>query len=434
MLQNQGGNANHSITVRLRGTKSNRDAIGARVRVNGRTKWLEAGSGFLSQHSKRMIFGLGDRTSATVDVRWPSGAEQHFTDLAASRTYSIVEGEAAVASEPFRAATPLPTAAPKAENDMQSVDTWFLQPVPLPRSERGPGLLVIREGTPEYEIFRRYLFDWRTSLSTPWALLLNASGDVVKMYGQVPSEQQVATDLEILARAKHGPALPFPGFYVVQPSRDFFKWGAAFLWAGYPAMALPYLERVIERTPDNARVLVLIGQIRLETSDIAGAEQAFTRALAADPKSVNALIGLGDVAVQRDHAAQASSQYERALAIDPHAGEAANALGLLVAKQGDAGRARQYFEQAIASRRDYAEAINNLAVLYSQQGKMNDAIAAWTYGIKVAPDEDILYLNLGRAYVGLGSNDKARVTMQQLLERNPENATAQRALQELSGR
>ncbi len=99
-----------------------------------------------------------------------------------------------------------------------------------------------------------------------------------------------------------------------------------------------------------------------------------------------------------------------------------------------AAEAQRYFEQAITLRRDYADAVNNLGVLFMQQGKANDAIAAWTYGIKVTPDEDILYLNLGRAYVGLGQTEKARLIMQQLLDRDANNQTARRALQELSGR
>jgi TolA-binding protein len=51
----------------------------------------------------------------------------------------------------------------------------------------------------------------------------------------------------------------------------------------------------------------------------------------------------------------------------------------------------------------------------------------------VAPDQDILYLNLGRAYVRTGQIEKARGVMQQLLERQPDNATARHALEELSG-
>ena len=92
------------------------------------------------------------------------------------------------------------------------------------------------------------------------------------------------------------------------------------------------------------------------------------------------------------------------------------------------------FEQAIALRRDFADAINNLGVLYSQQGKMNDAVEAFSYGIRVAPDEDILYLNLGRTFIRMGNVERARAVMQQLLDRKPNNETARHALQELSGR
>ena len=108
-------------------------------------------------------------------------------------------------------------------------------------------------------------------------------------------------------------------------------------------------------------------------------------------------------------------------------------MGLALAKLGQTDRAREYLEKAIALRRDYADAINNLGVLYTRLGKLNDAVAAFSYGVKVAPDQDILYLNLGRAYVRTGQIDKARGVMQQLLERQPDNATARHALEELSG-
>ena len=52
---------------RLRGTKSNRDAIGARVEVNGQAQYLNAGSGFLSQHSKKLHFGLAGQPGARED-------------------------------------------------------------------------------------------------------------------------------------------------------------------------------------------------------------------------------------------------------------------------------------------------------------------------------------------------------------------------------
>jgi len=59
--KNSTGAARARLVISLRGTKSNHDAIGARVEVDGQVKWVVAGSGYLSQHTKRLHFGLGDR-------------------------------------------------------------------------------------------------------------------------------------------------------------------------------------------------------------------------------------------------------------------------------------------------------------------------------------------------------------------------------------
>ena len=73
-----------SIAFRLRGTKSNRDAIGAVVTVESESgrqaRSLQAGSGFLSQHSKEVLFGLGEATGPVrASVRWPSGLVQELS-------------------------------------------------------------------------------------------------------------------------------------------------------------------------------------------------------------------------------------------------------------------------------------------------------------------------------------------------------------------
>jgi tetratricopeptide (TPR) repeat protein len=480
LLQNNCAAANHAIAFVLQGTKSNRDAIGARMEVDGQTKWLEAGSGFLSQHSKRMIFGLRDASSVRrVRIKWPSGAWQEFSNLAAGKTYSIEEGSDHAEAKPFRAHREWPAGETHARNDLLLEDTWFSEPVPLPESH-GPGLLVLLDGqqlSPSaktidfskepadrrrvYEIFRRYLFDWRAPLVTPIAFLLNDSGHAVKIYAQLPSEQQVQADLKVSTP----PALPFAGVYVKQPRRDFFKFGAAFLWDGYSEHALPYLRKVLEQSPDNPRVLVLVAQIHMQAGRQQEAEKSFRAALEVNPSYAEAWSGLGDVCDARGDLREAVSNYRKALAlkpdlyytllnaaqtadklddqkqaetwarealrINPNSAEAANGIGLALAKQNQPDEARRYFEQAISLRRDYGDAINNLGVLYLQESKVNDAIAAFEFGIREAPDEDILYLNLGRTYTRLGNYDRAREVMQKLLDRKPRNATALKALADL---
>jgi tetratricopeptide (TPR) repeat protein len=67
-------------------------------------------------------------------------------------------------------------------------------------------------------------------------------------------------------------------------------------------------------------------------------------------------------------------------------------------------------------------------------GQTNDAIGAFEYGIRVPPDEEMLYMNHGRIYVRLGDRDKAREVMRRLLEHRPHSTAAANALRELESR
>jgi enediyne biosynthesis protein E4 len=96
LLRNVTTTHNHWIAIELRGTKSNRDGIGARVEVTaaGHTQVAErtAGSGYLSQDDGRVHFGLG--SAATVDrltIQWPSGKQQTLENLATDRVLKVEE-------------------------------------------------------------------------------------------------------------------------------------------------------------------------------------------------------------------------------------------------------------------------------------------------------------------------------------------------------
>ncbi len=97
LLHNTGGNGNHFLNFKLVGRTSNRDAIGARIRVraDGLSQIREiAGAGsYLSQSDLRANFGMGSAIRAqTVEIKWPSGRIQAFSDVQADRFYQIEEG------------------------------------------------------------------------------------------------------------------------------------------------------------------------------------------------------------------------------------------------------------------------------------------------------------------------------------------------------
>jgi len=89
---------NHSIRFRLTGTKSNRDAIGAMVRIEhegaSQSRLVKGGSSYLSQSELPVTFGLGKRDKIErVTIAWPSGKSEEYKNLAAGQTYDCVEGK-----------------------------------------------------------------------------------------------------------------------------------------------------------------------------------------------------------------------------------------------------------------------------------------------------------------------------------------------------
>ncbi len=97
LLRNDIGQRRNWFAVDLVGTKSNRDAVGARVFLQAggaaQSRLVAAGSGYASQQGRRLYFGLdrADRV-AVLTVRWPSGLEESYRDLQANRLARIVEG------------------------------------------------------------------------------------------------------------------------------------------------------------------------------------------------------------------------------------------------------------------------------------------------------------------------------------------------------
>jgi hypothetical protein len=81
----------HWLTVRLVGTRSNRDGIGAHVLVNGQTQNVTTAGSYLSASDKRVHFGLGDATRVRMDVFWPSGVHQTLKDVAVDRILTVQE-------------------------------------------------------------------------------------------------------------------------------------------------------------------------------------------------------------------------------------------------------------------------------------------------------------------------------------------------------
>src|SRR5260221_87394 len=100
------GTANHSLRVKLIGTKSNRDGIGAVVRVTTaegtQTQMLRSGSSYLSASELVLTFGVGQQNKVdSVEIRWPSWQVDKVSNVNAGQTVTVTEGKAITASRAY---------------------------------------------------------------------------------------------------------------------------------------------------------------------------------------------------------------------------------------------------------------------------------------------------------------------------------------------
>jgi hypothetical protein len=97
LLYNVTAGSGHWLELRLKGTKSNRDGIGARIKVTGESGRVQhnhvtTAVGYASSSDKRVHFGLGpDDTAREIEIRWPSGKAQVLKDVTADQSLEVTE-------------------------------------------------------------------------------------------------------------------------------------------------------------------------------------------------------------------------------------------------------------------------------------------------------------------------------------------------------
>ena len=558
-----------SIAFRLQGTKSNRDAIGATITIessSGRqTRTLQAGSGFLSQHSKELFFGLGNtKGPIRAAIRWPSGLTQELDGVPLNYRISIEEGSPTWREEPFKPgrsqsqAQQRPNSSPaqirashpvrRQEPQPSSIETWLLVPMEAPDFSlpslsgqslnlaglRGRAVLLnfwtadsaacqqdlrtfrethkrwgsaglellavnvddsqeqqsfqawaVKQGlsfpvlrsTDEiagvYNILFRYLFDRHRDLDLPTSFLINAQGEIVKLYqgsvnpGQVELDfrHMPETDAERLTRA-----LPFAGLAeVTEFQRNYLSYGSIFFQREYYDQARASFEHALRDNPASAEASYGLGSVYLAQQKNQEARECFERvtklqvsypdtlpntwnnlgliatregrtpdaiasfeeALRLSPDYLIALTNLGNVYRQQRQWNQAREILERAVATGPSDPDANYSLGMVYAQLNDTTHAYQYLERALEFRPVYPEALNNLGVLYVRTHRLDEAIQTFEQCIQVAPGFDQSYLNLARVYVIEGAPDKARSVLVELLKQRPDQAEGKKMLDQL---
>ncbi len=433
------------VAIRLTGTASNRDAVGARVRVETDTlrvvRMVHAGTGFLSQHARELTIGLGDsREIRSLVVEWPSGARQAFEQVSLDARYRLTEG-GALEQEPLRNTTVgMPAGAPpdstRPTSRMAPDATWMYEPFPAPAFSQ-PDLtgttrsLAALKGAPALLLF------WRSDADGAGSALgrlaresrrLADAGIAVLAVSLDPPE--AAARVEAMAPA----ALP-----VVHAAREMaLGWAIAHrsLFMNRQPLGLPttmlldgegHVVRVWRGTVDAAAIIadaaaieaspaerlaralpfagtfvaplaprnfLPYGRELLDQGLDAAAIVAFERATHANPSAAT-LYRLGTLLARTGESARARAAFERSLALDATLAEAHNDLGAIVAQEGDVPGAIVRFRQALAVMPDYPDALNNLGYALLLSGQEREARSLYERALVLQPDFPEALNNLG---------------------------------------
>jgi hypothetical protein len=187
LLENRSTDPGHWLRVRLQGTHSNRDAVGAIIRLttpDGRVQTRELGrnSNYNSHNEPIEHFGLGDATGvAVLEIEWPaSGWVQRFTDLAVDQEISIVEAEPVTSptTPPVRGMYWDRSRSGHGFEFQRSGDTWFILFYTY-RPDNTP-LWYLATGAIDDGVFTgtAYQFDYETGRSPPQQIIGGTGGPI----------------------------------------------------------------------------------------------------------------------------------------------------------------------------------------------------------------------------------------------------------------
>ena len=444
LLRNELTGIGDAVCFRLRGTKSNRDAIGAAVTLacNGllQTKYLQAGSGFLAQHSKELFFGLGQASGKiTVAIHWPSGLTESFADVPANRRVTIEEGAGKFSAVPF-ATRAVDANAPVAQPPLSqpedtAVATWLLDPLPAPDFS-----LPDRSGQPrKLSAFRGkplLLFFWAEASPLSVRQLESfqrgrselAAKNVQIVCLNLDKNVDAAKARELLARAP----LTFDSFLATSDVAGVYNIIYRYLFDRRRDLPIPCSFLL-----DESGLIVKIYQGPVEAkqllTDAAAIPRAYESRLAKGLPFPGTLhhgrfarndFTFGVALFQHGYLDQAAESFQQVIAAKPDDAEAYYNLGTLYLRKNDPDQARGYLQKAIELRPAYPEAWNNLGMIAGQQNQPDQAIRCFLQSLDLRPDYVTALLNLGNIYRRQGNAPEAERLLNRAVALEPQNAEA----------
>lgn len=455
VLRNDVAHSNHSLAIRLAGTTGNRDAIGARVEVetpSGRqTRFLGCGSGFLAQHSKELIFGLGPNPAASVvRVQWPGGKAAEYRNLESGYRYFVIEGQAeprrerlsgnggrvsgagaagpeassSAESAPAPATAPTPPRPAVAETPPAYFSTWLVDPLPIPPIKalqpavKGRSLLWLWDAVEGNRAGLQPLLDVQQSIRSRLVLWKGASV-LPEVAAALKNPLWKADDRfrqlfsTLLANTFDRRREPvFPTGLLFETANPL----SSFAPAGQ-STASNSESRLIKIYWGGAESAELLRDFRAEGKRGLGALPFPGRALLCDFR--RDLRGLGAALAANGLWAEAATYLAAAAESSPTDADALYNLALVRRELGQVLLALPQAQAALKLRPDFPEAENLYGVLLMQSNQLAPAQDHLEAATRLAPDFAEAWNNLGYLQLTRGNLAAARPALEKALSLAP---------------
>lgn len=435
----------HSVSFRLRGIRSNRDAIGAVITLEAgplkQTKSLQAGSGFLAQHSKEIFFGTGvhsDPVRATI--HWPAGHTQTFENLPVNHRIEIREDADSHTAEPFTASSA--TSSPSGSGSLTdhppaSFGTWLIEPLKAPefslsgldgkvyslRSFRGSFTLVNfwTARSSQCRDVLTQLHRHRSAFDGANLKILAINTDEDNSAGKLLATQ-LGLDLPILFADSEVAGIYNIIFrYLYDRRRDLVLPGSFLINA--EGMIL----KIYQGKMDAQQIFKDVRSTSDTASESLSRALPFPGTVCQDAFRRNDFT-YGVALFQHGYLDAAAESFQQVILQKPDDSEAYYNLGTLNLHRNDLPTAQRYLEQTLKLRPDYPEAWNNLGMIAAQQGLSDEAIRNFQQSLSLRPNYTVALLNLGNLYRHQGVFDKAMDLFHRALQLQPDDAEANYSL------
>ena len=445
LLRNETASANHWLALRLVGTRSNRDGLGARiaVRTGSREQTLQthSSSGYLSQSDPRLYIGLGAHLKADrIEIVWPSGVRQQLQDVEADQLLTVTEPTESSAEYPLRSAVKAVRAsedrvARPAAPAFELERFWREAPPVLVDAGRFAQTDVAKDAAPpvgevaaaeavvarrprdpqaHFDLaevlrsLRRYAaaevhYQRTIALDSSHARAYIGLG---RLYGDRGDQSEA---IEALQRA----------LALGDATADYYL-GNLYARQSLYQRAIPHYQQAIERQPDYEQAYINLAGVYARQTEYSAAIQILTRGVTALPGSAELKFRLGWNHFVQGRYAAAMVQFEQVVGLDPQRHRAYDFMARIYMAQEQEDQARQLLQRALVANPDASALLARLGILLLNAGEATRASEYLQRAIRQDPDQAEAYYGLGQAYLRSGLSDRGNAVLQyfELLQDN----------------